>query len=59
MKRFVPPPPPDKGIEWRGPVKWPWFTARRRGHLLEQRVDELEQRLKHIESHLSDQGVKR
>lgn len=53
MKRFVIGPPPDRGYEWRGPVKWPWFSARRRGHLLQQRVDELETRLAHIEKYLA------
>jgi hypothetical protein len=50
MKRFNPPPAPDSGLEWRGPVKWPWFSARRRGHLVEQRVEELERRLAHVET---------
>ncbi len=47
-------PPPNPGVEWRGPVKWSWFGMRRRAHLLEQRVDELERRLAWIERQLSD-----
>lgn len=49
---FAPLPPPDQDTEWHGQVKWPWFTARRRGHLLEQRVGQLEARVAHLEQHL-------
>jgi Tfp pilus assembly protein PilN len=55
MARYVPAPPPDDGYEWRGTVKWPWFSARRRGHLLQKRVDHLEARLAWIERYLKDQ----
>lgn len=49
---FNPLAPPDRGFEWHGSVKWPWFTARRKGYLLEQRVDELAARVAHLEQHL-------
>lgn len=42
-------PPPDRDYERGGLVKWPWFSARRRGHLLDLRVKELEARLAHVE----------
>ena len=46
-------PPPDHGCEWRGPVKWPWFSARRRGHLLQQKFEDLERRLANVERYMS------
>jgi hypothetical protein len=50
---YVPPPPPDHGYERGGTVKWPWFTARRRGHLLQQRVEDIEAELAHIKAFLT------
>ena len=52
---YCPPPPADEPFECWGPVKWPWFSARRRGHLLEQRVADLERRLKWTEQQLVEQ----
>jgi hypothetical protein len=49
---FVPLPPPDHAFDFNGLVKWPWFSARRRGHLLERRVTDLEARILHLEQHL-------
>lgn len=54
MKTYTPPPPPDKDHERGGQVKWPWFSARRRGHLLEVRVRELEDRLMWTEAQLME-----
>ncbi|SFM00269.1 hypothetical protein SAMN03159423_4841 [Bradyrhizobium sp. NFR13] len=53
LNGFRPLPPPDDGTDWRGPVKWPWFSARRRGHLLEERVKDLEERLANVERYMS------
>jgi hypothetical protein len=54
-KPFATAPTLDRGFAWRGSAKWPWFSARRRGHLLQERVEDVESRLLYIERHLLDE----
>jgi hypothetical protein len=55
-KKFIPAPPPNRDIERGGTVKWPLFSSRRRGELLEQRVSELARRLRWFENQLLGQN---
>jgi len=49
MRPYRPPAPPDRLWELYGLQMWSWFGLRRRCHLLQQQVDDLQRRLDHLE----------
>lgn len=57
--RFQTLPPPERNIQRGGPMKWPWFSARRRGLLLEDRVSFLEARVVYLENYLLNDAMRR